>query len=324
MILSVSRRTDIPAFYPKWFVNRVREGFVYVRNPFNANQISRIPLSEDVVDCIVFWSKNPEPIMEYLPEISKKYHDAFYFQYTINAYGHDMEPAIPELHMRIDSFKKLSDTYGPERVVWRYDPILLGEGYSLAWHQRWFEIVFGELRHYTDTCVISFIDMYEKTIKNAKPYNISAPAAEEIDALAAAFSSVVKGSGLRIKTCAEGVDLNRYGIEPNRCIDQARIERIIGCPIKAKPDRQRDNCRCIECADIGLYNTCLHGCRYCYANYSMSQVRQAVAAHDDNSPLLTGTLTSSSVIKDYSKAKTLKTHLPDDGQMRLFQPIRNL
>ena len=306
MILSVSRRTDIPAFYPKWFVDRVREGFVFVRNPFNANQISRISLGEDVVDCIVFWSKNPEPIIEYLPEISEKYHGAFYFQYTINAYGHDMEPAIPELYKRIDTFKRLSDTYGPERVVWRYDPILLAEGYPPAWHQKWFEIVFDELKGYTDTCVISFIDMYDKTIKNTKPYCITTPSAEEIDVLAEAFSTVVKGSGVRIRTCAEGADLSKYGIEPNNCIDQARIEKIIGCPMKAKSDRQRENCRCIECADIGLYNTCLHGCRYCYANFNMSLVQQAVAAHDDDSPLLAGTLAPSSVVKDYSKAKTLK------------------
>ena len=136
--------------------------------------------------------------------------------------------------------------------------------------------------------------------------------------LAGAFSAMVKGSGVRIRTCAEGIDLNKYGIEPNSCIDQARIERIIGCPIKAKPDKQRENCRCIECADIGLYNTCLHGCRYCYANYNMSQVQQAVAAHDDESPLLTGTLTQSSVVKDYSKGKTLKV-LPNKAeQMSLF------
>lgn len=318
MILSVSRRTDIPAFYPKWFLNRVREGFVYVRNPFNANQISRIPLSEDIVDCIVFWSKNPEPIVEYLPEISKKYHDAFYFQYTINAYGHDMEPAIPELQKRIDTFKRLSDQYGPERVVWRYDPILLTEEYTVAWHQKWFESVFNELKHYTDTCVISFIDMYDKTIKNTKPYSIAAPTEEEIDVLAAAFSMTVKGSGVRIRTCAEGIDLVKYGIEPNSCIDQSRIEKLIGCRLKAKPDKQRDNCRCIECADIGLYNTCLHGCRYCYANYNMNQVQQAVAAHDDNSPLLTGALTSTSVIKDYSKAKALKVSSHNDEQMTIF------
>lgn len=318
MILSVSRRTDIPAFYPKWFINRVREGFVYVRNPFNANQISKIPLGEDIVDCIVFWSKNPEPIMEDLPEIRKKYHDAFYFQYTINAYGHDLEPSIPELEKRIDTFKRLSDTYGPERVVWRYDPILLTDKYSLAWHQKWFEILFDELKNYTDTCVISFIDMYDKTIKNTKPYNISAPSAWEIDVLAVAFSNVTKGSGIRIRTCAEGVDLHRYGIEPNSCIDKARIERIIGCSIKAKPDKQRDNCQCIECADIGLYNTCLHGCRYCYANYNMSQVQQAVAAHDDDSPLLTGILMSSNVVKEYSKAKSLKAKPLNTEQMRLF------
>ena len=164
MILSVSRRTDIPAFYPKWFVNRVREGFVYVRNPFNANQISRIPLGEDIVDCVVFWSKNPEPMLACLPEISERYHGAFYFQYTVNAYGRDMEPGVPELSQRLDTFKRLSDACGPERVVWRYDPILLTETYSAAWHRNRFERIFDELRSCTDTCVISFVDLYDKTI----------------------------------------------------------------------------------------------------------------------------------------------------------------
>lgn len=318
MILSVSRRTDIPAFYPKWFMNRVREGYVYVRNPFNANQISRIPLGEDVVDCIVFWSKNPEPIIEYLPEIDKKYQGAFYFQYTVNAYGRDMEPAVPDLQYRVDTFRKLADAYGQERMVWRYDPILFTEEYSLEWHQEQFKAISEQLEGYTDTCVISFVDMYDKTVKNTKPYGMAAPSDEEIDILAAAFSAVAKDCGFRIRTCAEGVDLGKYGIEPNSCIDQERIEKIIGCSLKAKPDRQRENCRCIECADIGLYNTCLHGCRYCYANYNAGQVKQAVAAHNDDSPLLTGSLTASSVIKDYSKAKSLKVRKPGTEQMTLF------
>ncbi len=318
MILSVSRRTDIPAFYPKWFFNRVREGFVYVRNPFNANQISNIPLGSDVVDCIVFWSKNPAPLLEFLPEINSRYNGSFYFQYTINAYERDIEPSLPDLDQRIDTFKIIADTYGTERVVWRYDPILITDRYSLVWHIESFEKLWREIGSYTDTCVISFVDMYDKTIKNTRPYGISAPTAEEMEELASAFTAIVNGSMLSIRTCAEGIDLSRHGIKPNSCIDQERIERIIGCKLKAKPDRQRENCRCIECADIGLYNTCLHGCRYCYANFNEKQVFQAVAAHDDSSPLLSGKLSDTCIIKEYTKAKTLKIETQKENQLRLF------
>ncbi len=318
MILSVSRRTDIPAFYSKWFMNRVREGFVYVRNPFNANQISRIPLGKDVVDCIVFWSKNPAPLMDFLPEIVERYEGAFYFQYTLNAYGRDIEPGLPEPGKRIETFRRLAEQYGPQKVVWRYDPVLLTENYSVQWHVKSFESLFRELKDHTDTCVISFIDMYDKTVKNTRPYGIAAPSKAEMELLAEAFSEIAKGSGVVIRTCAESGDFSKYGITPNRCIDRERIEAIIGCPLKAKPDHQRDHCQCIECADIGIYNTCLHGCRYCYANFNEAQVRRAVAEHDPHSPLLSGHISDTCVIKNYSKAKSLKGNSLSDMQMKLF------
>ena len=318
MILSVSRRTDIPAFYPKWFINRIREGYVYVRNPFNANQISNIPLSQDVVDCIVFWTKNPSPMMTYLPEINEKYNGAFYFQYTINAYGKDMEPSVPPLESRIETFIEIAETYGADKVVWRYDPIFLTEKYTVDWHIQSFKYIFERIGDYTDTCVISFIDMYDKTKANTKDFDIRPPTPPEIDTLAAEFSDIVSGSDVVIKTCAEHIDLKKYGIEHNSCIDKNRIENITGWEIKAKPDKQRTDCQCIECADIGLYNTCLHGCRYCYANYNYSQVKNAFAAHSDDSPLLTGKITADSKITAYSKAKSLKTVCKANDQLSLF------
>ncbi len=318
MILSVSRRTDIPAFYSKWFINRIQEGYVYVRNPFNANQISNIPLSPDIVDCIVFWSKNPAPLLKYLPEINEKYKGAFYLQYTINAYERDIEPGLPELNQRIETLKRISDTYGSEKVVWRYDPILLTAIYTKDWHKKQYEKLFQEIKSYTDTCVISFIDMYDKTAKNTSPYGISALTTIEMEEIASSFAKIVEGSGLTIKTCAEGIDLKKYGIEHNSCIDQKRIEHIIGGKLKAKPDHQRENCHCIECADIGIYNTCLHGCKYCYANFNESQVKNAFSVHDDNSPLLSGKITDTCIIKDYAKAKTLKVTTQADNQLRLF------
>ena len=318
MILSVSRRTDIPAFFPKWFINRVREGFVYVKNPFNANQISRIPLGKDIVDCIVFWSKNPEPLLKYFPEIDEMYQGAFYFQFTINAYGKDLEPNVIDLEKRIETFLSIAERYGSEKVIWRYDPILITDRYSLEWHVERFRAIFERLKDCTDTCVISFIDMYNKTKNNTKSLGIRAPERFEIDIISSELSRIVQGSAVNIKTCAEGVDLMKYGIQHNSCIDQHRIEKITGFEIKAKADKQRDCCLCIECADIGLYNTCLHGCRYCYANFNTNQVRKAVEEHDDMSPLLTGSLTPSCVIKDYSKAKSLKVGPLGDNQISMF------
>ena len=307
MILSVSRRTDIPAFYPEWFLNRIHEGFVYVRNPFNANQISKIPLSEQVVDCIVFWTKNSAPLMPYLPEIAEKYGNAFYFQYTINAYGIEIELAVPAIEKRVDTFKSIAEKYGKDRVVWRYDPIFLSEKYTVEWHINAFKKLYVELKDYTDTCVISFVDMYDKTKSNTNQFGINAPGLSEMSQLAEAFSQVASGAGVTIKTCAESIDLDAYGIKHNSCIDKERIQRIIGFELKSKPDKQRADCQCIECADIGQYNTCKHGCRYCYANFSPERVKAAVQAHDDKSPLLTGTLSPTCEIKEYAKAKSLKT-----------------
>lgn len=318
MILSVSRRTDIPAFYPQWFMNRVEEGFLYTRNPFNANLISKIPLSPDIVDCIVFWTKNAAPLVPFLPKISSIYKDAFYFQYSINGYGQDIEPAVPQLQTRIKNFQELSQTWGKQRMIWRYDPIFLNEKYSLEFHIETFGKLLRQLKDYTDTCVISFVDMYEKTKKNTKEYGIRELTGEEMNRIAEAFSELAIGTGVTIKTCAEAIDLDKYGIKHNSCIDGDLIEQLIGWEIRAKDDKQREHCGCIECADIGIYNTCKHGCRYCYANFNQERVIAAVKAHDDNSPLLTGKVGANDLIKPYAKGISLKRRPILPEQQSLF------
>ena len=301
-------------------MNRIRDGYVYVRNPFNSNQISSIPLRRDIVDFIVFWSKNPEPLMKYMPEINSAYSGAFYFQFTINPYERDIEPGLPELNRRIETLHKIAEIYGQEKVVWRYDPIMLTEKYTLDWHRESFYKLCQETKFSTDTCVISFIDMYDRTVKNTKQFGISSLSSNEMEEIASSFSAIARECGITIKTCAEGIDLKKYGIEPNSCIDQNRIEKIIDCRIHARPDHQRENCHCIECADIGQYNTCMHGCRYCYANCNEALVRQTVASHDDESPLLSGTISDTCVIKDYSKAKSFREPSQPE-QLTLFSCI---
>ena len=289
MILSVSRRTDIPAFYSEWFMNRVREGYVYTRNPMSYHVISNISLSPEVVDCIVFWTKNAEPMLEHLPELSKKY--MYYFQYTLNAYLSDIEPDLPKLKDKIETFKKLSLDIGKDRVIWRYDPIILTEKYDIDWHIRAFTYISNELKDYTSTCVFSFVDMYDKVIGNMKEIKAIPITKEAMEQIADSFSKIANQTGIMLKTCCEDINLEKYNIEHSCCIDPVLIAKLLNFNIKTKKDpNQRGVCGCAESVDIGQYNTCRHGCKYCYANYSIQSVLNNSQKHNEKSPLLIGTV----------------------------------
>lgn len=286
MILSVSRRTDIPAFYSDWFFNRLKEGFVCVRNPMNIHQVSKIVLSSDVIDCIVFWSKNPKPMLPRLDEL-KDY--MYYFQFTINAYDKGFEVGVPRKEGIINTFKELSEKVGPKRVIWRYDPILLTEKMDMDYHIRYFEEIAKRLKGYTDTCVISFVDLYKKTQSNLKDTQAREPSLKEMIEIAARMFLIAKKYGITIQTCAEEIALESVGIKHGKCIDNALIEDLLGVKLVVSKDpNQRKECGCVQSIDIGEYNTCAHGCKYCYANFKESMVLRNRAAHDPNSPLLVG------------------------------------
>lgn len=287
MIISASRRTDIPTYYSEWFFNRLKEGYVLVRNPMNAHQISKIILSPDVVDGIVFWTKNPMPMLNKLDRL-KDY--KYYFQFTLNSYGQDVETHVPsKQNSIIPAFKKLSDTIGPERVIWRYDPVFLNETYTPEYHLRYFEQLSKILHPYTRKCTFSFIDMYRNTEKNVKGLEIQKFPIEQQKNLAKHFAEIAHSYGLNIDTCAEGIDLEQYGIQHARCIDDRLLSKLIGCPLTVGKDKnQRLECGCIESIDIGTYNTCRNGCLYCYANYSSKSVQTNSQKHNPNSPLLFG------------------------------------
>ena len=287
MILSVSRRTDIPAFYAEWFFQRIREGFLYVRNPMNPRQVSRIGLSPEVVDCIIFWSKNQAPMLERLDEL-REY--PFYFQFTLTGYGRDIEPGLPDKRKEvIGTFQKLSEKVGKERVVWRYDPILVNGRYTIEYHLKAFEEIAGCLKGYTEKVVISFVDFYAKTLRNTKDLYIKSLSREEMREIAEGMAQIAKSCGLVIETCAEQINLQDVGIRHGSCIDKKRIEKIAGCSLSVEKDKnQREACGCCESIDVGAYNTCRNGCRYCYANYHEEQVRKCIACYDVDSPLLCG------------------------------------
>ena len=287
MILSVSRRTDIPAFYSEWFMNRMHEGFVLVRNPMNYHQVSRVSLSPTVIDCIVFWTKNAEPMLPFLDEVSKKY--PFYFQYTLNGYDGDIERNLPALEKKIHTFKKISHQIGSEKVIWRYDPILLTEKYTIDWHIGRFQQIAKALKGYTDTSVFSFVDIYDKVKSNVKGLDMRSCTIEEMALVAKAFSEITKENGMILQTCAEAIDLDQYEIQHGCCIDRKKIEAITGKSLDAKKDQnQRPECGCLESIDIGQYNTCRHGCRYCYANFNPQSVITFSKQHDPSSPFLIG------------------------------------
>lgn len=290
MIVSVSRRTDIPAFYSDWFMDKVEQGFVYVINPFNRKQVSKIELSPSTVDCFVFWTKNAAPIMDKVPILDEKGFK-YYFQFTITPYASDFEPGIRDKKEVIDTCIRLSELIGKEKVIWRYDPILLSSKYNKEFHYRSFEDMCKSLCNSTEKCVISFLDMYTKTQRNTKHLGLLDMSEEDIIDIASEFAQIAEGYGLYIETCSESIDLSSYNIQKGKCIDSRIIERILGCPIAVKKDdTQRETCGCVKSIDIGQYNTCMHFCAYCYANFNHEQVLENYKAYDIKSPLLIGIL----------------------------------
>ena len=287
MILSASRRTDIPAFYSKWFMNRLHEGYVLVRNPFNYHQVSKISLDPAVIDCIVFWTKNAAPMIPYIDEISSRY--KYYFQYSLNGYDRSIEQNIASLESRINTFRTLSEKSGPEKVVWRYDPVLITDNIGINWHIEQFRVIASELKGHTKTCVFSFIDLYDKMKNNVSELGIHACSTDEMKIIASAFSEIARSNDMVLQTCAEEIDLGQYGIQHGCCIDKTQIEKISGRVLHASKDKnQREACGCLESIDIGQYNTCRHGCKYCYANFNPQSVITFSKQHDPNSPFLIG------------------------------------
>ncbi len=311
MILSVSRRTDVPNYYSDWFLNRIKEGFLYVRNPMNSHQVSRIILSPEVVDCIVFWTKNPANMMDKLQDL-KEYE--YYFQFTLTGYGRDIEPGLPDKRTElIPTFQKLSDIIGKERVIWRYDPILITPKYTAEYHLKAFEEIAGSLADYTERVVISFVDSYTKTRQNEKTLEMKHLSSEEMLYIAEQMAHIASKYHLTIESCAEQIDLSKAGIAHGSCIDKSLIERFLGCKLIGGRDKnQRGACGCFESVEVGTYNTCLNGCKYCYANYSDEKVRENYAQYRVDSSILCGDIGSEDKVTDRS-VKSLK-----EMQLHLF------
>ena len=308
MILQTGLRTDIPAFYTPWFLRRLEEGFVLARNPYNPHQITRYRLSPDVVDCIGFCTKNPAPMLPHLDKLAA--FGQMWFV-TITPYGADIEPHVPLKEQVMTDFRRLSDRLGTHAVAWRYDPILLTDVYTADRHLSDFASMCANLEGATDTCVISFIDLYEKVKRNFP--QVKAVPREDRLLLGREMQRIAASHGMRLVSCCEGDELAPYGVDCSGCMTLFTYEKAIGCRLHApKQPKSTRGCLCHLSCDIGAYNTCGHGCRYCYANHDDAAVRRAMAMHDPLSPLLIGHVQSGEVIRDAAQASW------KDGQISLF------
>ena len=286
MIINTGMRTDIPAFYAEWFINRIKAGFVLVRNPYRPEYITRYELDPEVVDCIAFCTKNPAPMLPFMSYL-KPFHQ--YWFVTITPYGKEIEPNVPPKETVMENFKRLSEAVVISCVGWRYDQIFIDGTYTLERHISDFEKMCKTLSGYTKTCVISFIDLYEKVKRNFPEVREVTP--DERVEIGKAFAEIGKRYGITITACAEGRDLERFGIDCDGCMTKAVFENALGYALNIpKRKSPRVECDCLLGTDIGAYDTCGHLCRYCYANYNRENVARNLKAHDPSSPFLVGQL----------------------------------
>lgn len=276
MIISASRRTDIPCFYSEWFMNRIKAGRVLTRNPMNRAQVKTVPLTPDAVDCFVFWTKDPLNMLDKLPALDGAGFQ-YYFQFTLTPYGKDVEKNLRDKNDIERTFIELSRLIGKNRVIWRYDPIILNDLFNIAYHENEFERLCAKLGEHTGSVTISFVDVYAKLRTDL----IREIRKNEMHELAGRLSVIARRYGLAAKACCESEDLLAYGVERASCIDGTLIESITGRPLDIKRDKnQREGCGCCSSTDIGAYNTCKNGCVYCYANHSAASINKNAAFHD--------------------------------------------
>lgn len=309
MIISAGMRTDIPAFFSDWFYNRIHEGFVCVRNPYYPEQVTRYLLNPDIVDCIHFCTKNPQPMEARLNEIAQFRQ---YWSVTITPYDHDIEPLVPAKSKVIASFQRISAKVGAHAMSWRYDPIFITDKYNVDFHIQSFEKMAAQLSGYTEQCVISFIDLYAKTRRNF-------PQVKEVSKmdqllLGKSFAEIGNKYNIQIRSCCEDTALASFGIDTSGCLTQPILEHALGETLVVPKNKksQRPECNCLLGSDIGAYNTCAHGCLYCYANFNQALVHENLTQHDPLSPFLIGNTKPTDIFKEAKQESYI------DSQLSLF------
>ena len=304
MILNTGGRTDTVQYYTKWLLKRFEEGYVLSRNPLFPNKVTRYELTPDQVDCVVFCSKDYEPILNNLTDITSRFHT--YFHYTITAYGKDIEPGVPSIEKSMDTLKRLSALVGKQRVAWRYDPVLLTKEHTLQTHLDTFERMAKELAPFVDRCIFSFVEMYKKLEVNM-PELIPLTDADKTS-LAKGLGEIAAKYGLYLQTCGTNGDYSQYGIHSSGCMTLDILGGANGVVFKdLKHKGMREGCHCIESRDIGAYDTCMNGCKYCYANKRPEKAFENYKYHDPDSPLLLGHLKETDTVQQGAQKTFLKS-----------------
>jgi hypothetical protein len=290
VIVSATRRADIPAHYAAWFMNRIRAEWCAVPNPFNTRQVSRVSLASWDVAAIVFWTRDPRPLMPHLRELESLGH-RFVFQFTLLEYPPSLHPGMPPLAERLDAFKRLAASIGPDRVLWRYDPIVLTRETNTGFHRRNFEVLCRELAGHTRRVTVSLMEPYRKARSRLDRAGavLMAPTEEELSAMFSDMAALAQECTIEPVSCADEAGLDSLGFTPGACMDAALLERLFGLKVANTKDlSQRPACRCAKSRDIGMYDACPAGCAYCYATRDFSRSRRAMAGHDPDSPSLIG------------------------------------
>lgn len=295
MILNVSGRTDIVAFYTEWFMNRYKEGFVDVRNPFNPKMVSRINFKD--VELILFCTKNPIPILKYLNDIEKP----ILFHVTLTPYKEDIEPNVPPKGNIIEAIKKLSNIVGIDNLYIRYDPIFISDKYSVEYHKKAFENMCSLLNGYVKQIIVSFIDDYKNVRKNEKVLNFKEFKENDYKEIGTSFSKSAKKYGMTVQTCFEDRNLSEYGFKVGECLSHELAYILTGHKYKNWSARKGNKCNCVQMVDIGVYNSCKHFCKYCYANFDEERVNTNFKNHNPKSSLLIGEISNDDIIKERVK-----------------------
>jgi len=292
VIISASRRTDIPALYGEWFRHRLRAGYCLVPNPFNARQVTRVSLLPADVDAFVFWTRHGAPFLRGALDALDTLGHRYYFQYTVTGYGRELEPCVPSLTTAIEAFVALARRCRKGAVVWRYDPILLAAGQGVAVHLERFAHIATALRGVTERVVVSLLDIYRKTERRLRAvYGQASPSAaprdDELELLCRGLVRIAADNGMLLSACAEPALRARYGIERAKCIDDELLRSLFGGAFAARKDPgQRPDCGCVVSRDIGVADTCTLGCVFCYATRSTEAARRRRREHDPQAPML--------------------------------------
>ena len=303
MIINVGGRTDIVNYYTPWLLNRLSEGYAYSRNPFARENVYKLSLKPEDVDCLLFCSKNYQPILKHIGDIDEKYN--ILCNYTITAYGKDIEPKVPSINQSIKTLKRLSDIVGSNKILWRYDPILLTEKYTIEKHLETFEDIVEKISPLVYRCIFSFVDMYKKVEENM-PEIIPLTEEDKVKLLKG-IGEISERFNLYTQSCATNESYEKYNIHAAGCTTWEILEQAHNVVYKnVKGTGIRENCHCIPSRDIGAYNSCLSECKYCYANRKPEIPKNVIKLHDEKSPLLLGHLKENDKLTDTEVIKYIE------------------